>query len=36
MEPRVDRPELPMELRQLKIDISGYKMGKIGSSALTL
>jgi len=28
MEPRVDRPELPMELRQLKIDVSGYKMEK--------
>jgi len=28
MEPRVDRPELLMELRQLEIDMSGYKMEK--------
>ena len=28
MEPRVDRPELPLGLRQLEIDISGYKMEK--------
>jgi len=28
MGPRVDRPELPMELRQLKINRGGYKTEK--------
>jgi len=29
MEPRIDRPELPMGLRQLKINRKGYKNKKI-------
>ena len=28
MEPWVDRPELPMELRQLKVNREGYKSEK--------